>query len=628
MITDGIKNILGFTFKGRHSSEFNLATKTVKRVISPEQRTFDFKVSGRHGSIEYETGEYEDIYLEVEYNLIPSRDLKDFQEISQLAREMSEWITGSGKLVFDHEPDKYYEARVFSAIEAEYRQTGINILTGPLVFKCTPFAYSVKELNYRTEIEQKFPEVPKGQEKPKNPVAKTTYSNILPLQNKGSMPTMPLIRLINDGYNTITRIELEILKSGYNIPYDITNFKKEVINSDYVITGLTEIGLNKINFEGDLFVPAYTEYNIPIIRIEKEAFSQYDGSRVFNTNNVRHIEIEDGIEEVGDYAFSGMGYLKQSELVLPQSIKKVGAFAFNNTGRYQNSYEIKKFKLDLSNLYKLEIIEEQAFNMNNVTELLLPPNVKEIGYHGFDLNDLNPDDNTLNWSQYNKLEKIDTINCIHGTSKITVVTLPTSVREIGNIFCINMISINLPDLINLVSIKEIENTNLETLYFPGSLENIDKITSNSSLTTIDLSNTKITKTPSIYNNPKLKTIKYPKNIETLYSNSFNGYSTDKLDLSMYNFKTLGYDSLNDLIITDNPNVSPRERIILPVTLETIKHVYLKKDKIPANTEIDLRHLTNLKSIDSQAFNDLTIVMTQDQKNKFTKLDSSTNIIVE
>lgn len=603
MITDGIKNILGFTFKGRHSSEFNLATKTVKRIIAPEQRTFDFKVSGRHGSIEYETGEYEDIYLEVEYHLIPSRDLKDFQEISKLAREMSEWITGSGILIFDHEPDKYYEARVFSSIEAEYMQTGVNILTGPLVFKCTPFAYSVKKQDYNTTIKQ-------------NPPNKTTYSNMQPLHNKGSMPTMPLIVLKNNGYDTINKIEFEIVKIEYSINYNIDQFIYEhrKLSNTFVITGVKEAAKSVINGTGELFIPAYTEYNLPITVID----TKFNSDNGIETSNIKHIEIEDGIEEIREDAFYYMNQLNQSVLTLPQSIKKVGKGAFNNVSNIDDN-----IKLDLSNLHKLEIIEDSAFDLYRISELLLPPNVKVIKNSGFNLDHLNT--NILDWSKYNKLESIYDITA----SKIQELTLPTSLREIKDINCSSLTKINLPQLTNLISIGQLRYTKLPSLYFPDSLSSINSITQNSELETIDLSNTAITKTPSISNNPKLKTIKYPKEIKEISAYSFDGYNTDKLDLSMYNNLTkLSSLVFTGLIINANPEIGPRERIILPTSIKEIELVNLKKDNIPADTEIDLRNLKNLKTISRYAFKKLTIVLTQEQKNKFNNLDSSTTIKVE
>lgn len=603
MITDGIKNILGFTFKGRHSSEFNLATKTVKRIIAPEQRTFDFKVSGRHGSIEYETGEYEDIYLEVEYHLIPSRDLKDFQEISKLAREMSEWITGSGILIFDHEPDKYYEARVFSSIEAEYMQTGVNILTGPLVFKCTPFAYSVDIQDYNTTIKQEPPN-------------KTTYSNMQPLHNKGSMPTMPLIVLKNNGYETINKIEFEIVKIEYSINYNINQFIYEhrKLSNTFVITGVKEAAKSVINGTGELFIPAYTEYNLPITVIDTK-FNRDNG---IDTSNIKHIEIEDGIEEIREGAFYYMNHLNQSVLTLPQSIKKVGKDAFNNVSNIDDN-----IKLDLSNLHKLEIIEDSAFDLYRISELLLPPNVKIIKNSGFNLDYLNT--NILDWSKYNKLESIYDITA----SKIQELTLPTSLREIKDINCSSLTKINLPQLINLISIGQLRYTKLPSLYFPDSLSSINSITQNSELETIDLSNTAITKTPSISNNPKLKTIKYPREIKEISAYSFDGYNTDKLDLSMYNNLTkLSSSVFSRLTINANPEIGPRERIILPTSIKEIETINLKKDNIPADTEIDLRNLKNLKTISKYAFEELTIVLTQEQKNKFNNLDSSTTIKVE
>ena len=57
---------------------------------------------------------------------------------------MAAWLSGAGKLIFDDEPDKYYEAKVYEAIAIEHM---LRKITVQVVFECKPFALNNAQMN-------------------------------------------------------------------------------------------------------------------------------------------------------------------------------------------------------------------------------------------------------------------------------------------------------------------------------------------------------------------------------------------------------------------------------------------------------------------------------------------------
>lgn len=134
--------MIGFTFKGRHSKDFNVGFKSVDRTAIPERRKKEFTILGRSGTLELESTEYE---KRVITGTIGVMYIDQFEELRLKIRDLAGWLSGSGPLIFDDEPDKAYDASVYNAV-------GIDQLalqprgTLDIEFECQPFAVS-KGLN-------------------------------------------------------------------------------------------------------------------------------------------------------------------------------------------------------------------------------------------------------------------------------------------------------------------------------------------------------------------------------------------------------------------------------------------------------------------------------------------------
>lgn len=129
--------MLGFKYANIHSSEFGLFVKSDNRTISPSLRKNEFIIPGRHGTIDYGLNTYEKRYITMELNLVKG----NMQDLRLQARDIAQWLSKEGMLVFDDELDKSYQAKVYEQVDIEQiTTTGVSTV----VFECQPFAESLE----------------------------------------------------------------------------------------------------------------------------------------------------------------------------------------------------------------------------------------------------------------------------------------------------------------------------------------------------------------------------------------------------------------------------------------------------------------------------------------------------
>ena len=93
----------------------------------------------------------------------------------------------------------------------------------------------------------------------------------------------------------------------------------------------------------------------------------------YHTYSIKTVIIEDGITNIGQYAFSDFRNLTQ--VIIPDSVKEIGIAAFNFCTSLQ--------KIELPN--SIEVIELCAFQSSGITSLVIPEGVTRIGNHAFNL---------------------------------------------------------------------------------------------------------------------------------------------------------------------------------------------------------------------------------------------------
>lgn len=119
-----------FEFKNAKSSNFkSLIVNELPSIIKPSEKVTRYEVANRHGEVIIPTGYYGTMIKTVECTV------KDLSEIDGIIS----WLSGSGKVVFSNQPDRFYNAVIINQIPFErvirkYRKFIVE-------FECQPFGY-------------------------------------------------------------------------------------------------------------------------------------------------------------------------------------------------------------------------------------------------------------------------------------------------------------------------------------------------------------------------------------------------------------------------------------------------------------------------------------------------------
>lgn len=123
-------------FRGKQSlKDFDMVAKSVSRPILPELKKREIAVSGMHGTLDFGGNTYQNRIISVMLHFVG----KSENQLRLNARNIAAWLSSSTyeKLTFDDEPDKYYLARVYGALDLNQLVT-MGIIT--VQFECLPFA--------------------------------------------------------------------------------------------------------------------------------------------------------------------------------------------------------------------------------------------------------------------------------------------------------------------------------------------------------------------------------------------------------------------------------------------------------------------------------------------------------
>ena len=129
---------MGIIFNGRHSDEFGVPFRTVSISIMPPKRQTKLSVQGRDGEYIFEDG-YGNIEIELA-GTIPGYEIIDRRK---KARQIAEWLSGTGKLIFDYEKDVEYQVvKVTNDIDASmFSRQYKDEFT--VIFECKPYQKQV-----------------------------------------------------------------------------------------------------------------------------------------------------------------------------------------------------------------------------------------------------------------------------------------------------------------------------------------------------------------------------------------------------------------------------------------------------------------------------------------------------
>lgn len=172
----------GFTFRGIHSSTFNIICDPQSRQLIPGRRRNLITIPGRSGSYVQDDGTYSD--REESFTCYYTK--KDDSNISLQAREIAAWLAEEGVLCFDNEPDKYYNA-FFSGTMPLTKHLKYGEFTLSFIYS-HPFAYTAQQQIVQT-------------------ITNREESIMIPVQ--GTAPTPVRIIIRNAGGSTVENIRIE-----------------------------------------------------------------------------------------------------------------------------------------------------------------------------------------------------------------------------------------------------------------------------------------------------------------------------------------------------------------------------------------------------------------------------------
>lgn len=125
-----------FIFNGVKSTDKNVVLKSYRPIFLP-QRNVDYEsIPGRHGSLEFDDGTYQDIVIEAECAILGSDEL----EVMSNAYLAKLWLSQKGWLSFWDDPQRLYIGRIMNQIPLDQQTAWGDVR---LLFRCEPFAYKI-----------------------------------------------------------------------------------------------------------------------------------------------------------------------------------------------------------------------------------------------------------------------------------------------------------------------------------------------------------------------------------------------------------------------------------------------------------------------------------------------------
>lgn len=93
----------GFTFKGRHSSEFGVAVRTKSRPVHPAPKSFTVDMPCRDGVYDFSAANPlgREVYNDRIFIVTIGAAAENLGELQKKITRLSKWLTGSGTIIFD-----------------------------------------------------------------------------------------------------------------------------------------------------------------------------------------------------------------------------------------------------------------------------------------------------------------------------------------------------------------------------------------------------------------------------------------------------------------------------------------------------------------------------------------------
>lgn len=155
--------------------------KSVDRSLLPAVKRQQIDITFLDGKFDLQK---EPIYDNRIITVMFAYSFKTLADMQSKKRQTAAWLSGLDKLVFDDEPDKYYDAKVFEAVPVEQKP---HVMTVQVGFECQPYAYRNAQLFIKTIAAQ---------------------NQAVCLSVDGTAKTCGVIELTNNGTTTVNSFSL------------------------------------------------------------------------------------------------------------------------------------------------------------------------------------------------------------------------------------------------------------------------------------------------------------------------------------------------------------------------------------------------------------------------------------
>lgn len=118
--------------------DFQITCTSADRPTLPVKRKREIAIPGKQGSYDFGGDTYSNRVISVAIQYVGA----SFNDLRLRARDIAAWLSKMSyrKLIFSDEPDKYYLAKIYSAVGLEYL---LKVGRATIQFECQPHALYV-----------------------------------------------------------------------------------------------------------------------------------------------------------------------------------------------------------------------------------------------------------------------------------------------------------------------------------------------------------------------------------------------------------------------------------------------------------------------------------------------------
>ena len=177
-----------FMFKEKCSDDFHIIVNSLPPITKPPKKIEVIEIDGLNGDITVDNGYAAyDKDIQITFKKRPDYD------------ELIRWLTGAGKLILSNEPEKYYDAAIWSGVDISRDKA---LYKARITFHVQPYKHLISE-------------------------KKATGTNTVTVVNQGFDDSLPVIKITGSGEVEVKIDNVTICKVNIDDEYIILDSEKQ-----------------------------------------------------------------------------------------------------------------------------------------------------------------------------------------------------------------------------------------------------------------------------------------------------------------------------------------------------------------------------------------------------------------